>query len=43
VRGPGVKGVGHDFGQDRFLERSGIRIPKVLEQVLEIDARLAHA
>ena len=40
--GPGVQRVGEDFGQDRFFERPGIGIAKVFEQVLQIDASLAH-
>ena len=37
-----VERVGHDLGEDRLLDRVGIGVAQVLEQVLEIDARLAH-
>ena len=37
-----IEGVGDDLGQDRLFDRSGISVTQVLEQVEEVDARLAH-
>jgi hypothetical protein len=37
-----IEGVGHDLGHDRLLERPGIGVPDVLEEMLQIDACLAH-
>ncbi|MFN7955337.1 MAG: hypothetical protein U0610_26675 [bacterium] len=42
VRGTGVERVGDDLGEDRFLERAGIGIAQVLEQVQQVDSGLTH-
>ena len=45
-RDPGgarIEGVGDDLGEDRFLERAGVGIAQIFEQVQQVDARLAHA
>src|SRR6266566_1760629 len=41
-RCPGVQGIRDDLADDRFLERGGIGVPQVLEQVKQIDACFAH-
>ena len=38
-----VKGVGDDFSEDRFLERTRVGVPEVLEEMLEVDTSFAHA
>ena len=37
-----VERVGHDFGEDRFLEGSSVCVPQVFEKVLEVNACFAH-
>ena len=43
ARRAGVERVGDDLGEDRLLERAGVRVPEVFEQVLEVDAGFAHS
>ena len=38
----GVERVRDDFGEDRLLEGSGVRVPQIFEEVLEVDAGFAH-
>jgi hypothetical protein len=33
-----VERVGDDFGEDRFVERTGVGVPKVFEEMLKVDA-----
>ena len=40
--GAGVERVRHDLGEDRLLDRPGIRVPEVFEKMQEVDSRLAH-
>jgi hypothetical protein len=40
--GAGIKRVGDDLGQDRVLERAAVGVSEVFEEVLKVDARLAH-
>ena len=42
VRRSRVERVRDDLGQDRLLDRVGISVAEVFEQVLQVDARLAH-
>ena len=42
ARGARVERVGDDLGEDRLLERAGIGVAQVLEQVLQVDPGLAH-
>ena len=37
-----VEGVGRDLGKNRFLERSRVCVPQVLEQMQQIDACFTH-
>ena len=37
-----VERVGDDLGQDRLLERTGIGVAKVLEEMQQVDTGLAH-
>ncbi len=32
-----IERIGHDLGEDDLLERAGIRVPQILEQMLQID------
>ncbi len=43
ARRTGVERVRDDFGEDRLLERAGVRVPQIFEQMLEVDAGFAHA
>ena len=43
ARRAGVQGVGNDFSEDRFLERTSVGIPQIFEEMLEVDPSLAHA
>lgn len=38
----GVERVGDDLCENRFFERTAVGVPKVFEQMLEVDARFAH-
>ena len=38
----GIERVGDDLGHDGFFERPGVGVAKVFEEMLEVDARLAH-
>jgi len=42
ARGTGVERVGDGFGEDPFLECAYVCVPKVFEQMLEVDAGFAH-
>jgi hypothetical protein len=42
LRGTGVQRVRHDFGENRLLDRAGVRIPEVLQEMQQIDSRLTH-
>ena len=35
--------VGDDFGEDGLFERAAVGVAEVFEQVLKVNARLAHA
>ena len=37
-----VERIRDDFGEDRLLERSGVRVPQIFEKMLEVDAGFAH-
>jgi hypothetical protein len=43
ARAARVERVRHDLGEDLLLDRVGIGVAQVLEQVVQVDARLAHA
>ena len=38
----GIERVGDHLGDDGFFERAGVGVAKVFEEMLEVDARLAH-
>ena len=38
----GVERVGDNFGEDRLLERAGVGVAEIFEEVLEVDAGFAH-
>ena len=40
--GSRVQGVGHDLHKYRFLDRSGICVSQVFQQMTQVNARLAH-
>ena len=40
--GPGIQCICGDLGEDRLLERPGVRVPQVFEQVLKVDPRFPH-
>jgi hypothetical protein len=42
VRGAGIQGVRHNLGQDGLLDRAGIGVAKVFQEVKQIDAGFAH-
>jgi hypothetical protein len=42
LRGTGVQRVRHDLGENRLLDRAGVRIPEVLQEMQQIDSRLTH-
>jgi len=31
-----------ELGEDRLLDRSGVRVPQIFEKMLEVDAGFAH-
>ena len=39
---PGIERVGHDFGEDRLLDRAGVSIAQVFKEVEQVNARFAH-
>ena len=39
---PRVEGVGDDLGEDGLLERAGIGVAQVFQQVVQVDAGLTH-
>ena len=41
--GPGVQRIGDDLGEDGLFEAPGVRISQVIQQMFEVNARLAHA
>ena len=41
-RGARVERIGDDLREDRLLQAARIGVPQVLEEVQEVDARLAH-
>ena len=43
AKSAGIECVGNDFGEDRLLERAGIGVPQVFEEMLEIDSSFSHA
>ena len=42
ARRAGVECVGHDFGEDRLLERTGVGVAKVFEEMVKVDSRFTH-
>lgn len=40
--GAGVQSIGHDLGENRFLERARIGVAQIFEEVLQINARFTH-
>ena len=42
ANGTRVERIGNDLGEDRFLERAGVGVPKVFEEMLEVDSSFAH-
>ena len=38
----GTRGSRHDLGEDGLFERAGVRVAKILEEVLEVDPCFAH-